>query len=235
MSYPQIPLIDGDPVCYRAACTVPDEEPESYALHNAKLQMQKITDLFDRGLEQKTFLTGKDNYRDKIATIQPYKGNRKDTPKPKYLQAVRDYLVYAWGAEIVEGREADDALGCMQYAAKDKSTCIVSVDKDLRGIPGWHLDPVKEAHYYVTLEEANYFFYTQLLTGDRVDNIKGLEGVGPKKAEKLLENLKTPLQLYNACRAAYTGKYGLDGDKFLEETASLLWIQRKEGELWTKP
>jgi len=71
MSYPQIPLCDGDIVAYRSACTVPDDEPESYALHNAKLLMQKITDQFDRGLEQKTFLTGKDNYRDKIATISP--------------------------------------------------------------------------------------------------------------------------------------------------------------------
>ena len=222
-------------MAYRSACTVPDEEPESYALHNAKLLMQKITDQFDRGLEQRGFLTGSGNYRERLATIQPYKGNRKDVPKPKYLQAVREYLVYAWGAEIVDGREADDALGCMQYAAKDKSTCIVTVDKDLDGVPGWHYNPVKDVHYYVTLEEANYFFYTQLLTGDRVDNIKGLEGVGPKKAEKLLANLTTPVQLYNACRAAYTGKYGADGDKYLEENAHLLYIQRKEGELWTKP
>lgn len=222
-------------MAYRSACTVPDEEPESYALHNAKLLMQKITDQFDRGLEQRGFLTGSGNYREKIATIQPYKGNRKDVPKPKYLQAVREYLVYAWGAEIVEGREADDALGCMQYAAKDKSTCIVTVDKDLDGVPGWRLNPVTGVHRYVTLTEANQFFYTQLLTGDRVDNILGLKNIGPKKAAKLLEGLTEEKALYNACRAAYTGVHGFDGDKYLEENANLLWIQRKEGELWTKP
>jgi 5'-3' exonuclease len=105
----------------------------------------------------------------------------------------------------------------------------------LDGIPGWHYNPVKDAHYYITLEEANYFFYTQLLTGDRVDNIKGVDGIGAKKAEKLLANLTTECQLYNACRAAYTGRYGLDGDKFLEENALLLWIQRKENILWEKP
>lgn len=234
-TYPQIPLVDGDVIAYRSACTVPVEEPKEYALHNAKLQMEKFVDLFDRGLEMRVFLTGEGNYRDKVATIQPYKGNRKDAVKPPYLADVREYLAYAWRAELVNGREADDALGCTQYAAKDKSTCIVTVDKDLDGIPGWHYNPVKDTHYYVTLEEANIFFYTQLLTGDRVDNIRGCDGIGIKKAQKLLANLTTELQLYNACRAAYTGKYGMDGDRFLEENAKLLWIQRKEGESWIRP
>jgi hypothetical protein len=212
-----------------------EHEPKANALHNAKLQMEKIVDTFDRGLECRVFLTGAGNYRESIATIQPYKGNRAAKPKPFYLPDVREYLCYAWKAEVVEGREADDALGCAQYSAKDKSTCIVAIDKDLNGIPGWHYNPVKEEHYYVTLAEADLFFYTQLLTGDRVDNIRGCDGIGEKKAAKLLAGFTTTHELYNACRAAYTGKYGMDGDRYLEENAKLLWIQRKEGELWKIP
>jgi 5'-3' exonuclease len=102
-------------------------------------------------------------------------------------------------------------------------------------IPGWNLNPVTGVYKYITLTEANQFFYTQLLTGDRVDNIPGLKGIGPKKAAKLLDGLTEEKNLYNACRAQYTGVHGFDGDKFLEENAHLLYIQRKEGVLWTKP
>jgi len=34
-----------------------------------------------------------------------------------------------------------------------------------------------------------YLFYKQMLMGDSADNIKGIPGVGPKKAEKLLDGL----------------------------------------------
>lgn len=60
-------------------------------------------------------------------------------------------------------------------------------------------------------------------------------GIGPRKAEAILADCKTEQQLYNACRAAYTGKYGMDGDRFLEENAKLLWIRRKENENWAPP
>lgn len=224
-----------DIICYRAACACKDDEPVANALHSVKLAMQSIIDKFDRGLEYQAFITGPGNYREKIATIQPYKGNRKDVPKPKYLPDCREYLQYAWGAVVVEGREADDALGCIQYAAKDKSTCIVTIDKDLDGIPGWHYNYIKDKHYYVTLEQADFFFYKQVLTGDRTDHIRGIEGIGDKKAEKILAGCKTPDELYKACLRAYTEKYGPDGNRQLLENANLIWIQRKENELWTPP
>lgn len=233
--YPQRPLIDADPIAYRAACAVKDDEPVQNALHNAKVQLERIVDIFDRGLEYKAYLTGSGNYRHDLATIQPYKGNRTQ-PKPQYLEAVREYMVYAWKAVVVDGREADDACGCDQWASRDKSTCIVSIDKDLKTIPGWHFNPVKEEHSYVTLDEANKFFYTQLLTGDRTDNIRGVDGIGPKKAEKFLEGLRSEHDMYRKCLDVYTGKYKDKGLEYLLENAQLLYIQRKgEDDRWQVP
>lgn len=234
MGYPQLPLIDADILAYRSSCMVKEDEPLAHALHNAKLQMEAIVDAFDRGLEQQSFLTGTGNYRHEIATIQPYKGNRTQ-PKPFYLPQVREYLQYAWGAKVVDGIEADDAVSCIQYAAKDKSTCIVTIDKDLDGTPGWHYNPVKKEHYYVTLDEANYFFYKQVLTGDRTDNIRGVRNLGPKKASKILEGLTSTIDLYRACQKEYLREYGADGQRQLVETANLLYILRKEGERWSPP
>jgi len=78
-------------------------------------------DVFINGLIFKTnaqfhrgFLTGDGNYRIDVATIVPYKGNRTSA-KPIHHQVIRDHLVSEWGAEIIEGAEADDMLSIAQY------------------------------------------------------------------------------------------------------------------------
>jgi 5'-3' exonuclease len=73
-------------------------------------------------------------------------------------------------------------------------------------------------------------FYKQVLTGDRVDNIPGLKGIGDKKAEKILGEAKTEQDLFTAVLAAYD-----DDILRMTEMAQLLWIRRKEGEMWTPP
>lgn len=231
-----IPLIDSDIVAFRCAAACKDDEPVEFALHSCKIHMDSFVELFDRGLEQRGFLTGPGNYRYDLATIQPYKGNRKDIERPKYLQQCRDYLVYTWGAVVVEGKEADDALATLQYASKDKSTCICTIDKDiLYGVPGWKYNFVKKEYFYTTLDEADHYFYRQVLTGDRSDNIRGVDGIGPAKADKILDGATTNRERYRRCKETFTQKYGKDGTRQLHETANLVWIQRKEGEMWQCP
>jgi len=79
-------------------------------------------------------------------------------------------------------------------------------------------------------DDTLYTFYTQVLTGDRVDNIPGLHGIGPKKAEKILKGCKTEDQLYEAVLKAYD-----NNEEYLCEQAQLLWIRRKPNQLWRKP
>ncbi len=75
-----------------------------------------------------------------------------------------------------------------------------------------------------------YSFYKQILTGDAADNIIGLQGIGPVKADKLLNELITEEELYAACVAAYDG----DEERVLEN-ARLLWLRRSEGQQWQPP
>ena len=42
----------------------------------------------------------------------------------------------------------------------------------------------------MTEEESCEFFWGQVLTGDKADNILGIPGIGPKKAEKILAPFK---------------------------------------------
>lgn len=222
-------LLDGDVVVYRSAGAAKEDEPVENALHNAKVVIERLREKFPGAPSGTTYLTGKGNFRDTVATIQGYKANRDRTKRPKYYQDVRDYLTDIHKAVMIDGREADDAMGCEQWKHRDKSTVIVTNDKDLDMIPGWHYNWTKDKLYYVTLEDANRFFYHQLLTGDRTDNIRGIAGCGPATAAKLLKDCGNTWDNYaGVVRNQYQSSYGDTWEAALIETAKLLWIWRTE-------
>ena len=219
-------LLDADILVYRVGFASKDES-EQIAL--ARLT-ETLTDIvyFEANCDTfDGFITGHNNYRKDIATILPYKGNRT-APKPPHYEAMRQHLV-KMGCVEVEGQEADDAIGIAAYSSDPNEYIIVSIDKDLNMLRGTHYNFVKKQFYIVDEDEALKFFYTQLLTGDRTDNIQGIPGIGPRKAAKLLEGLATEAELYKACKEAY------DDDKALLENARLLWIRREPNQLWSPP
>jgi 5'-3' exonuclease len=92
---------------------------------------------------------------------------------------------------------------------------------------------VKRLEYYVTEEEGLRNLFTQVLTGDRTDNIIGLKGIGPVKAEKLLKDCKTEREYYDACLKAYS-EAGLTEERVIENL-NLLYLRRKENDKWQLP
>ena len=211
-----IALIDGDIVAYRVACTLAEDDHEDYAYARTEDLVDDII-VKSEADSFKIFLTGKDNFR---YTIYPeYKAHRPKE-KPFWLQAIRDYLVANFNAEVINGEEADDALGINQTP----DTVICSIDKDLLMIPGHHYNFVKDEKIYVSNFSAIHHFYMQCLQGDRADNIKGIPKVGPKKAEAILAGCGNEKEMFDAVRNAY----GND-EEFLMN-ARVLWIRRKEDE-----
>jgi 5'-3' exonuclease len=199
----------------------------AYALGNVKSVLHEVMSKY--GKSYRAFLTGSGNFREAEATLLPYKGNRDPSHKPKYYREIKDYLIDVWGAEVINGREADDALGCEQWKHRDKSTIIVTIDKDLDQIPGWHYNFSKDILYDVSYHDANRFFFRQMLEGDRVDNIPGIKGIGPKKADKILEDNPSLEKLRCAVVLKYKEQYGENWEQAYTEVAKLLWIQRVEG------
>lgn len=203
-----------------------EEDYLAHALSNLKQLCQKAVSSFDANSAQ-FYLTGSGNYREQVATIAPYKGNRPDR-KPKYYRELRSYLQDVWGAVVVDGMEADDAVSIEQYSNKDKSTIIVSIDKDLNNTPGWHYNPRKDIAQYISKPEADWNFWKQVATGDAVDNIKGLKGVGIKTVEKAVHDSGYDLQKYiDWLRRMYDRQYMNEGPHALHENATLLWMQRR--------
>jgi hypothetical protein len=209
---------------------------------------QKIRASGDKSpIQTKVFLTGKDNYRNKIATIRPYKGNRDKLAKPVHYEALRGYLVKMYGAQIIDGREADDAVASLQYQADYETTCICSIDKDLTTVPGLNYNFKRKELRHISLEESRRAFWKQVLTGDVVDNIAGCYQIGAKKAAKILDPIKWDRDFEDKAWAACVSEYelsiyswgdvykGLSGSKALLENARLLHMQEFPGQLWTPP
>lgn len=222
-------LIDADIVIYRIGFAS-EEDSDKLALARAGEFMEELV-MKPWVSDYKGFLTGSNNFRKEIAKTAPYKGNRKQ-PRPKHYDLLREYLNTAWGCEIVEGQEADDAIGitAYSYGDDDEAYVIMSIDKDLDMIRGWHYNFTKDDKYFVQEDDTLRTFYMQVLTGDRVDNIPGLKGIGPKKAEKILQDTTTEKEMYEAVLKAYD-----NNEEYLWEQAQLLWIRRKENQLWQPP
>jgi 5'-3' exonuclease len=226
-------LIDGDIVAYRAAFATQDQSPEDAVAKVDELMsfiIDKTIDIpFPSTEDFNTYLTGKDNFRFDIAKSHEYKGNRKENEKPIYLYHCREHMIDSYSAVVSQGEEADDLIS--KAAAELEYHCVVaSIDKDMLQLPCWHFNFGRNEWTKVTPEGGLKFFYTQILTGDRADNIIGLYGIGPKKADKLLQDCNTEDDLWSAVVKAYDG----DTERVIEN-ARLLWLRRYEGEIWCPP
>jgi DNA polymerase I len=192
-----IALLDGDTIAYRCAAScepskrraqelgIPFEELEREPLDIAiKRADELVYRIFNTCQTDKyrIFLSGSENFRKLL--YPDYKANRAKLPRPEWLDPCREFLVTEWGAEITAGYEADDGIGI----AASKDFVICANDKDFRQIPGSHYNFVKDTFEEVSEEVAAFNFYASLLIGDTSDNVRGVDGIGPVKAGRLLRN-----------------------------------------------
>lgn len=169
-----------------------DAEPLSFALSMCKKSLLSIEEAMDAaGVEfdrLELYLTGKGNFREQVATIKGYKANRRDNVRPVHYSGIRRYMRERWGAQVVKGYEADDALAMVahEHDYNAESVVLVSGDKDLRTVPARHYNPRRKEWSIITPQEALLNFYRQMIVGDQVDNISGVYKCGPSAADKLL-------------------------------------------------
>lgn len=211
-------------------------EPLPNACQILKKQLQDLIKEF-QAEEIHLFLTDDRrgyNFREYLALSRKYK-DRPSNKRPVYYKELRQYLIDNWDAEVVTGFEADDMVAIQQWAALEDGsyeTVIVTIDKDLQMVPGKHYHPDKKTISTVTSEQARHNFYMQLLTGDQVDTIPGLPGVGPKKAEKILEDCVTEEEYREAVLKEYVKKFKEAGPYVMVEQARLLFMLRQAGDIW---
>lgn len=215
-----------------------ETEPLAHALRLVSNLVDKIQRATSAD-EIKIFFSDSYNYRDKIATIKPYKGNRTRN-KPLHFDKIVKYIHDKYDTHFdylyAGGIEADDKLGIYQSLLSpiEGESVICTIDKDLDMIPGWHYNWRKDKLYETTPEESLKLFYLQLLTGDPVDNIQGIPGVGKKKAEDLLRGITDEETMYWLVLCAYASVFEKPMP-ILIENARLLWILQSPLEYWEPP
>ncbi len=225
-------IVDLDSLVYRSAFGAGDDAPVEHALYNAKRSVEAILDVCHPE-SFVMYLGGSNNFRYDLATIKPYKGNR-DQRKPVHFEAVRQYLVNNYGAEIIDNWEADDQcrMDAWEASRNGLNYVISHVDKDLDVIPGWHYNPVKDKFKYVEELEGLRWFYRQMLMGDTSDNIPGIDGLGPKKSERLLGSCRDSREMESLVADEYKRQYGNNWLKSMTEVGRLLWLKRYPEDEW---
>lgn len=207
-------------------------DPEDWADVENSLEhfMQDVLE-FSHCSSSKVYLTGRNNFRYSIATILPYKGNRKDQKMPHWLPSCREHLIEEWGATFKEGLEADDLLGLAQQ--QDGSTVICSSDKDLLTIPGRHYNFNSKKLCEVTIKDAYRKFYEQVLTGDSTDNILGLHKIGTKNTVvKKIWQMEDIDEIHDVVYQEYKSRFGNYAQQFMVETCKLVWIHQELPKVW---
>lgn len=190
-------LIDGDVVLYEVttACEIPtDWGNDVWTLHsdfseakqrfdNWVLNIQKILEA-DKVI---IALSGTENWRKDV--LPTYKLHRKKTRKPLAFSPLKDYAEEIYKTYKYDNLEGDDVMGILAGDPKIKGEKImVTIDKDLKTIPGNHYNPLRkeEGIVEVSQEQADYNHLFQSLTGDTVDGYSGCPGIGPKRAARVL-------------------------------------------------
>ena len=146
------------------------------------------------------FITdSKSNFRIDRAFTWEYKGHRKSKAQPRWYPAIREYVMDKWKVQLMVGIEADDALtiAAEVLRAEGYEVVIVTEDKDLLQYPGLHYNKNKSDEVFeITELEGFKNLWTQVITGDRTDNIPGVS---------------------QACHETVTGKY----NQMLKDNESL--------------
>ncbi len=195
-------LVDGSAYIFRAYYGLPpmnraDGTPINAVFGFTNMLVKLIEDYSDDKMIV-IFDAARENFRNEI--YPEYKANRGEAPDdlipqfPLIRECVKSFNIPQLE---IEGFEADDLIATyVSLAEKDKiETIIVSSDKDLMQLVSKNvtmLDPMKNKKIEIKDVEEKFgvqpdkVIFIQALTGDKVDNIPGAPGIGPKTASQLI-------------------------------------------------
>ncbi|QFJ55127.1 DNA polymerase I [Pseudobutyrivibrio xylanivorans] len=199
-------LIDGHSIANRAFYGVPDLTNSQGQHTGAIFGFMNMMLKFIEDEQPDNFAVAFDlsapTFRHKM--FEAYKGTRKPMlPELKEQIPRIQEMLKAMGVPVVtkEGWEADDILGTLARIGEEKGfdVTIVSGDRDLLqlatekvkiSIPKTKKTGTEIENYYAADVKAAYdvtpkqFIDVKALQGDASDNIPGVEGIGPKTAQK---------------------------------------------------
>jgi len=200
-------LVDGSSYLYRAFHAMPDlravpgdpASPATGAIRGMINMLQKLRRDVRADYVACVFDAPGRTFRDDI--YPEYKATRSPMPPDLRTQvdAIHEVVrLLGWKVLNVPGVEADDVIGTLACLATERGieTVISSGDKDLSQLVNDHvmvIDTMNDRKRDAAGVEAEFgvpprlMVDYQALVGDAVDNVPGVDKVGPKTAVKLLQ------------------------------------------------
>ena len=196
-------LVDGSSYLYRAFHAMPDlrnaqGEPTG-AIYGVVNMMRKMLTDFNAQYAACVFDVRGKTFRDDL--YPEYKSHRPPMPEDlaRQIEPIHEAIrALGWPVIGVEGVEADDVIGSLaQWATEhDVHTIVSTGDKDLAQLVTSHvtlvntmsgekLDPEGVVRKFGVTPERIVDYL--MLVGDTVDNVPGVQKVGPKTAAKWIE------------------------------------------------
>lgn len=169
-----------------------------------------------------TFMLGTPGcFRYDVATILPYKGSR---PKgtPTHFHFVRDNIAIHYDTMFsLPALEADDEVACLNQECQN--ALILSIDKDLKQIPGNHYNFDTKEYSTVSYLDGIKSLACQMLTGDHTDNVLGICGLG-EKSKHLVSIMECGDvgEIFKIVLTIYQQYFGTYAFQFLRESFLLL-------------
>jgi DNA polymerase I len=208
-------LVDGSSYLYRAYHAMPDlravpgdpSSPATGAIRGMVNMLQKLRKDVRADYVACVFDAPGPTFRDSL--YPAYKATRSAMPPDLRLQIDPIHEVVrllGWKVLNIPGVEADDVIGTLACMATERGidTVISSGDKDLSQLVNEHvtvIDTMNDRKRDIAGVEAEFgvpprlMVDYQTLVGDSVDNVPGVEKVGPKTAVKLLQEFGSLDQL----------------------------------------
>ena len=192
----KVMIVDGDLVIYKIASSL--EEPidwgdDIWTLHSdlgkGKTILQQTINHYKEYTKSKEVIfafSDKLNYRKELD--KEYKSYRKKIRKPICYAPLRKWAEQNYNFYSLPNLEGDDVIGLLATQHYKTNNVIISGDKDMRTIPGWHCFIGDDQLEYVDEQQADKNFCLQVLTGDQADGYKGCVGVGAVKANRVLHD-----------------------------------------------
>jgi DNA polymerase-1 len=241
-------IADGDALAYY--CAGNDDTAPGQCRRNLEDKLQAAAGAAgaDRIVILATSQASHKGHRFAIATVKPYQGKRDSGRRPKNWAFLRALIECDPRTVLTDTMEADDLFHVNSIRLGDNNVAILTQDKDMRMVPGWHLN--WETHALVRVLPDTWctavdgkvygrkWFWLQMLHGDTADNIPGLPKCtigesqrlcGEVTAAKLLAPFDSEPKARSRVFEQYSAYYGeKDCRAAMLEQACLLWMRRTD-------
>jgi DNA polymerase-1 len=246
----KILLIDADTIVYATASVMEEEKlhpnwpNENYEEPHYELDLEAAEAVIIEKLnymKQRTgcqelqlyFTTSREhNFRYKV--FPDYKVARKAVRHPAGIDLMKKHLIDKYeNAFACVSYEADDVVVYLKTKEPEKYV-LAAIDKDvLNATPGRHYNYNKDTFVETDTKTAKHWPYLQCIIGDPGDGIKGVPGIGEKRAANFIDTSMSEKDMWQGVVKAYESKSLTEDDAIITmQLVNMHQLRNKKIKLW---